>query len=169
MRLIGTVLLLVALLPGLARADFTVTASDFKCLFEGTRPAGRNFFVFHKNKRKLRKAVRIAERDKPNKHYPVGTIIQVFPFEAMVKHGRAFNREGGGWEWVQLAVTKDGATIAHQGKADLKNGAGSCQGCHEAAKTFDFVCEGHGAASLGFTDAEIRGLQRLEPRCQAPE
>jgi hypothetical protein len=169
MRCIGTVLVLAVLLPGLARAEFIAKDSDFKCLFEGVRPAGKNFFVFHKNKRKLRKAVRVAERDKPSKRYPVGTILQVFPFEAMVKRGGRFNHEGNGWEWIQLAVTKDGATIAGRGGPELTNRAGSCQTCHEGAKSFDLVCEGHGAATLGFTDAQIRGLQKLEPRCPAPE
>ena len=54
--------------------------------------AGKHFFVFHRKHRKLRKALRIAERDLPARRYPVGTIVQLFPFEAMVKPAAASTR-----------------------------------------------------------------------------
>src|SRR5207244_13178579 len=65
-------------------------------------------FVFHRRHRKLRKALRIAERDLPARRYPPGTILQLFPFEAMVKRGGRFNPEGDGWEFFRLSVTPAG-------------------------------------------------------------
>ena len=46
----------------------------------------------------------------------------------------------------------------------VTNGAGSCQGCHAAARGYDFVCEGHAVATLGLPDETIRALQH-DPRC----
>jgi len=46
----------------------------------------------------------------------------------------------------------------------VTNGAGSCQGCHAAARGYDFVCEGHAVATLGLSDDTIRALQH-DPRC----
>lgn len=40
MRRIGLALVLAVLLPGIVRAEFVAKDSDFKCLLEGTRPAG---------------------------------------------------------------------------------------------------------------------------------
>jgi hypothetical protein len=169
MRLAVLVLVLVLAAPWVGRAEFVAQEADFKCLFEGKQAPGTNFFIFHRNKKKLKKALRIAERDRPNKRYPVGTILQVFPFEAMAKRGGRYNREGNGWEWFRLIVRPEGATIAARGGAEVTNAAGSCQGCHEVAKQFDLVCEGHGAPGIGFTDEQVRALQRLESRCRPPE
>ena len=71
-------------LSGVAAAEFVAREKDFRCLLDGRAVAGKHFFVFHRRHRRLRKALRIAERDLPDKHYPVGTILQFFPFEAMV-------------------------------------------------------------------------------------
>ena len=75
-------------------AGFEAHARNFECLLEGTKPAGKNFYVFHRNRRKLARAVAIAEGGAPGETYPVGTILQLFPFEAMVKRGGRFNPEG---------------------------------------------------------------------------
>jgi hypothetical protein len=165
----GLALVLVLAVPCVGRAEFVAQNEDFKCLFAGKQAPGTNFFIFHRSRKKLKKALRIAERDRPNKRYPVGTILQVFPFEAMVKRGGKFNREGNGWEWFRLSVRPEGATILARGGPEVTNAAGSCQTCHEVAKDFDLVCEGHGAPGIGFTDEQVRGLQRLEPRCQPPD
>ena len=46
----------------------------------------------------------------------------------------------------------------------MTNIAGSCQGCHAAARSYDFVCEGHAVASLGLSEETIHALQH-DPRC----
>jgi len=147
-----------------AAAEFVAQAKDFRCLLDGRAVAGKHFFVFHRKHRKLRKALRIAERDLPARRYPVGTIVQLFPFEAMVKRGGRFNPDGDGWEFFRLAVTPAGTEIVARGGPEVTNGAGSCQGCHAAARGYDFVCEGHAVATLGLSDNTIRALQH-DPRC----
>jgi hypothetical protein len=99
--------------------------------------------------------------------YPVGTIIQVFPFEAMVKRGGGFNHDGGGWEFFNLEVAPGGTRIAgrtqneQEGKP-LRNLFGRCEDIrsHGACqvKAYDRVCEGH-LPRLSFTDAEIEALR----------
>jgi hypothetical protein len=165
-RLVVALALLALPLAAPAK-EFVAQPEDFHCLQSGVKPAGKNFFVFNANPKRLKKAVRIAERDKPHKHYPVGTILQFFPFEAMAKRGGGFNREGGGWEFFRLNVSAAGTTIKARGAADVVNQIAnkSCQDCHAAAKKFDFVCEGHDeVAQLGLPDNIIRALQ-VDVRC----
>jgi hypothetical protein len=166
---IGLALLLLASsVSAVGAREFVAQADDFKCLFDGTKVEGKSFYVFNRNKRKLRKALKIANRDLPKKRYPVGTILQLFPFEAMVKRGGKFNPAGDGWEFLRLAASAQGTQIVARGGIEVANAAGSCQGCHAAAQTFDFVCEGHGVAALPFTPGQIAALQKLDPRCSAP-
>jgi hypothetical protein len=42
-------------------AGFGAHSRSFECLLEGTKPAGKNFYVFHWNRRKLARTVAIAE------------------------------------------------------------------------------------------------------------
>ena len=161
--------LALALASG-ARAEFVAHARDFKCLRAGTPVPGKNFVLFHRNPKKLARALRVAESDRPHLHYPVGTIIQVFPFDAMAKRGGHFNPEGGGWEFFNLEVTAQRTRIVGRTETDgtaLGNVFGSCQNlfCHGArqARRFDFVCEGH-LPPLPIDDAEFQAL-RADPRC----
>jgi hypothetical protein len=166
MTRLAAALLLAAGIAVPSHAEFVAQPDTFKCLQSGKQPAGKNFFVFNRNKTRLRKALRIAAKDLSMKHYPVGTVLQFFTREAMVKRGGHFNPEGGGWEFFQLDVSKDGTTIRTRGGAEVANFAGSCQNCHAAAKKFDFVCEGHNVASLNLPDNVIKALQ-TDPRCDA--
>lgn len=170
MRRVLAAALLVGLtiLPGRA-ATFRARARDFRCLLDGVRPAGKNFFLFHRSKKKLAQAVAIAENPTPGQEYPVGTIIQLFPFEAMAKHGGHYNPEGHGWEFFQIGLTaKNRSMILTHGKAEVRNPFGSCQGCHLTgqAPAFDLICEGHGAFSIPLSTAQVRAAQLRDPRCQ---
>jgi len=144
-----------------------VRPGDFRCLTDGIKPPGRNFYVFHRSKRKLRKAVRIAERGASGERYPRGTVLQLFPFEAMVKQRRGSNPDGNDWLFVQLRVTEQGSAILAAGKDEVRNAAGSCQGCHrQLAPNHDLVCEFVvGSAGLGLTDEQVEALQNADPRC----
>lgn len=172
MRAPSTVLLLALVVATGASAapPPRAKASDFRCLLDGVRPKGRSFFVFHRNRRALARAVAISESGRmPKRGYPTGTILQLFPFEAMVKRPRRFNPEGNGWEFVRLAVTADGRTeVLESGRGEVRNAAGSCQGCHaRVAPAHDLVCEFViGAEGLGLTDDQIRALQAGDPRCR---
>jgi len=133
----------------------------------------RNTRVFNAKPKKLRKAMRILEKSKPRRRFPKGTIIQLVPFEAMVKRGGGFNKEGRGWEFFRLEVSPEGTTIVQRGGPEVVNiltgNPSSCQGCHADAKKFDFVCEkSHGCVELGLPDIVFETLQNADPRCPPP-
>jgi hypothetical protein len=160
--------------PALARPVPEVKAEDFRCLLDGRKPEGRNFFVFHRNKMKLRRAVRMSVSGKiPKRGYPVGTILQVLPFEAMVKRPRGYNPDGNDWEFVRLKVSPDGSSeITAAGRAEVSNALGSCQGCHklidmQVTPSHDLVCGFViGANGLGLTDEQLAAIQAGDPRCK---
>ena len=56
--------------------------------------------------------MRIFRDSVPDKEYPVGTILQLMPFEAMVKHPREKFPNTNGWELFFLDVSKAGIKIA---------------------------------------------------------
>jgi hypothetical protein len=60
----------------------------------------------------------------------VGTILQLFPFEAMVKRGGRFNPEGHGWEFFKLRVDERTGRRSWRGGSEVTNLFGSRQGCH---------------------------------------
>ena len=98
--------------------------------------------------------------------YPVGTVIQLIPTEAMVKRHKGYSPSTGDWEFFSLNVSPTGTEIQSSG-AKVKNFlGGDCASCHVAAKShFDFVCEkGHGCAPLGVTDELIATIQKGDPR-----
>jgi hypothetical protein len=171
-RLLILVVVLGLAAPAAARREFVADVDDFTCLRDW--PKVRNIRVFHRKAKKLRKAIRTLEKGKPRVKLPKGTIVQLIPFEAMVKRGGRFNREGRGWEFFRLATSADGTTIVQRGGAEVVNGftGDSCQGCHSAAADFDFVCEkGHGCVSLPafVTDEFLASLQENDVRCPAAE
>lgn len=155
-----------------ARAEFIVRAKDFRCIKEGATVAGKKFVIFHKNPKKLARAIRIAESGKPRLKYPEGTIIQVFPDEAMVKRGGGFNPRGGGWEFLLMRVTPTKVKIL-QRTADERDGElvhnkmGACEDrrCHDnwRARRFDFICEGQ-LPWFEISDELFQQL-RFDPRC----
>lgn len=172
MRRVAAVVLLVALAwPSTGAAAPPLEPDDFRCITDGVKAEGKNFFIFHRNRRKLARAVKMTATGKlPKRGYPTGTILQLFPFEAMVKRSRRFNREGNGWEFVKLNITADGRTeIVQTGKGEVANRLGSCQGCHvNLAAAHDLVCElVVGTSGLGLTDEDVTRLQALDPRCAA--
>jgi hypothetical protein len=171
-RALVVVLVLAIACPATAgrRKPFVATASDFTCIRDW--PKVGTLRVFHPKKRKLRKAIRILERGKPRRKMPKGTILQLIPFEAMVKAKGGFNKEGGGWEFFALSVSAAGTEIVQRSSletpdAPVGNALGSCQGCHSSAAEFDFICgNGRGlCAGNAFPEEISRVLQETDPRC----
>src|SRR5262249_6743561 len=156
---------LVLAVAGGARAEFVAHARDFECLRAGTPVPGKNFVLFHRDPKKLARALAVAESEQPHAKYPVGTIIQVFPFDAMVKRGGGFTRAGGGWDFSNLGGSQSGTKIVGRPATDgtpLGNEFGSCQSkfCHgnREARRFDLVCEGH-IPPLPVSDEEFQALR----------
>jgi hypothetical protein len=142
--------------------DVAPTAADFVNLNTMTR-VGDHFVGSlngHLN------AVLAVAHSKNGGTYPVGTIVQLVPTEAMVKRHAGYSPSTGDWEFFSLKVSPQGTKIVHSGAVVKNFFGGDCASCHRAAaKQFDFVCgKNHGCAPLPISDAVIATIQRLDPR-----
>ena len=153
-------------MPSSASAeDLTVSEDTFGCILDCQKV--RNTRFRHSNPEKLKEAMQIFRDSVPDKEYPVGTILQLVPFEAMVKHPREQFPNTNGWEFFFLDVSKEGTKIADRGEQVVNRSQGvTCLSCHQPAARFDFVCEkGHGCAPIPFDDQKIAEIQRSDLRC----
>lgn len=99
--------------------------------------------------------------------YPVGTIIQLVPQEAMVKRQAGWSPATNDWEFFFLDVSADGTKIATRGADEVVNRfGGNCSSCHTLAEPeWDLVCEkDHGCAPLPIGDDVILAVQQADPR-----
>ncbi|MCU1426694.1 MAG: uncharacterized protein JWL83_694 [Actinomycetia bacterium] len=99
--------------------------------------------------------------------YPTGTLLQLVPQEAMVKHRHGYDPTTNDWEFFSLDVSAQGTKIVTRGgQAVMNRFGGSCASCHSAANPkFDLVCEhDHGCAPLPIGDDVIRAVQNADPR-----
>ena len=144
--------------------DVEVEATDFMALADMSPVRG--FFV-NNLLGHLDEAVAVAE-DPDGGVYPVGTVIQLIPQEAMVKRAEGFSPDTNDWEFFTLEPTPAGTTIVSRGGAEVINrfSGTSCSGCHSAAEPqFDMVCEDtHGCAPLGVPESVITAIQQSDPR-----
>jgi hypothetical protein len=103
--------------------------------------------------------------------FPVGTLIQLVPFEASVKRAPGFSAQSHDWEFFALMPTAAGTQIVSRGTTDVINQfGGNCLTCHAKAKPqWDMFCgTGHGCDPLPLTSALIDQLQHSDPRCMTP-
>jgi hypothetical protein len=140
-------------------------ADDFVRLDEMT-PV-RDFFIDNRLGH-LEEALAVANNPEGGV-YPVGTIIQLIPQEAMVKRAPGFDPTTNDWEFFELEVDSEGTTIGVRGSSDVVNQfGGSCVACHSQAEPqFDLVCEDdHGCDPLPevFSDDVIKSVQEADPR-----
>jgi mono/diheme cytochrome c family protein len=143
--------------------DADLGASDFPNINTMT-PVGDHFVT---NVRGHLDEALAAARSAQGGRYPVGTIIQLVPQEAMVKRVAGFSPTTNDWEFFSLDVSPTGTKILSRGGAQVLNRfGGSCAGCHSAAQpAFDFVCgQDHGCAPLPIGPAVIKALQAADPR-----
>ncbi len=143
--------------------DFAARATDFRNLRTMTKVRG---FYIDNRRSHLAEALRVANSPKGGT-YPVGTIIQLVPQEAMVKRRKGFDPATNDWEFFFLSVSPTGTVIEVRGTDKVVNRfGGNCASCHSAADPkFDFVCEhDHGCAPLPIGDDVIRIVQSIDPR-----
>lgn len=153
------------MLSSVSAEDITVSEQTFGCILDW--PKVRNTRFNHSDPVKLKEAMRILRDSISDREYPVGTILQLVPFEAMVKHPHEKFPKTNGWEFFALDVSEAGTQIKDRGDnvVNLSQGV-TCLSCHQPAAKFDFVCEkGHGCAPIPFDDQKIGELQRADPRC----
>jgi hypothetical protein len=148
-----------------ADADLDMQASDFECLRKWT--SARGFYITNKLGY-LNNTLAVA--DSPDGGvYPVGTVVQLIPQEAMVKRKTGWNTMTHDWEFFRLNPTSTGTTITVRGGAEVVNGFNgtSCFNCHDMAQPqWDLICETtHGCAPLGVGPSIITQIQQSDPRC----
>lgn len=144
--------------------DLDMTASDFECIKSWTQV--RKFWMTNKLGHDA-EALATANSETGGT-YPVGTVIQLIPTEAMVKRRAGFSAETKDWEFFFLEITDKQTTIAARGATDVVNGfGGNCFTCHAKAEPkWDLVCEtGHGCDPIPVTDDQIKMIQDGDTRC----
>src|SRR5579863_9280514 len=109
MRWVAQLVLFLSLAVALSAGDLVITEKSFGCVLD--LPQVRNTRIQNPDPAKLKEAIRIFRDSVPNKDYPTGTVLQLIPTEAMVKHDRAAFPNTNGWEFFALKVSSDGTTI----------------------------------------------------------
>lgn len=144
--------------------DYVMEPGDFKALSDMRKVRG--FFIDNMLGH-LDEAVAVAENPAGGQ-YPVGTVIQLIPQEAMVKRAPGYSVAYGDWEFIELNVSAEGTEIFNRGGPEVLNrfGRTSCANCHAKADgKFDFVCEKtNGCDPLPIPDSVFIGLQETDPR-----
>jgi hypothetical protein len=100
--------------------------------------------------------------------YPVGSVVQLVPGEAMVKHPPGFNAATKDWEFFELDAAATGTKIRVRGTTEAVNQfGGNCLSCHAQAEAkWDMICEtGHGCAPIPVTPVMAKAIQNTDPRC----
>ncbi|MEO8464698.1 MAG: hypothetical protein ABI640_05105 [Gammaproteobacteria bacterium] len=141
-----------------------VTEASFRCLRDMT-PV-RDFFVDNLLG-DLDATVAVAESPTGGT-YPLGSLVQVIPTTAMVKHPPGYSPATNDWEFIELDVKADGVTILGRGFAELNMRSGpNCLGCHKPAKAaWDLICDrSHDCIPIPLTPITLRALQNTDPRC----
>ena len=145
------------------REDFVAQATDFRNLHTMTKVRG--FFIDNRLGH-LDEALAVANSPDGGE-YPVGTIIQLVPQEAMVKRHKGFSPATRDWEFFFLSVSPAGTEIQNRGTDQVVNRfGGNCASCHQGAEArFDGVCEkNHGCAPLPIGDDVFHAIQESDPR-----
>ncbi len=149
--------------PNRSAEDLDMRPDDFRNLHDMTKVRG--FFIDNRLGH-LDEALAVANSPDGGE-YPVGTIIQLVPQEAMVKRRHGFNPATNDWEFFFLSVSEAGTVIEVRGVEDVVNRfGGNCASCHSAADPqWDFVCEmDHGCEPLPFGHEVFEAIQESDPR-----
>ena len=144
--------------------ELNVDADSFVCLSKMT--AVRHYYVDNLSG-DLAATVAAAEST-DGAVFPPGSVVQLVPTEAMVKHNSGWNAATNDWEFFELDVSAEGSSIRNRGFTDVVNRfGGNCFGCHVKAEArFDFICElDHGCDPIPVTREMIAGIQQQDPRC----
>jgi hypothetical protein len=143
--------------------DLDMKATDFECVLRWTMVGG------YRITNKLgHDPLPVANNPSGGGAFPVGTIIQIVPTEAMVKRRTGFDATTHDWEFFALAVSASGTTINKRGTSDVVNAfGGNCLTCHaKAMPAFDMVCgTTHGCDPLPLSEAQLISLQNSDARC----
>jgi hypothetical protein len=146
-------------------ADVVVSEASFHCIRNMTRV--RNIFV---DNLLGDVAATVAVAQSPTGGtYPPGSLVQVIPTTAMVKHQPGYHPETNDWEFIELEVEASGVTILGRGFAELnmRTTGLNCFTCHSPAKAkWDLICDQtRDCVPIPLTPAMLRALANTDPRC----
>ena len=147
--------------------DFDPKPADFECIADWEKVSG---FRITNKLGKTAEAVAVA-KSASGGVYPVGTIIQHLPTEAMVKRKAGFSPQTKDWEFFILTISGATTTIAQRGTTDLMTMGQSCASCHmKAPSQYDFVCNiwgDQGSMNCGFNfgDTQLNSAIDMDTRC----
>jgi hypothetical protein len=148
-----------------AAADLDMQASDFECILRWAKVG--DYRITNKLG-DVSGALAIANASNGGV-FPVGTIVQLIPDEAMVKRHAGFNAASDDWEFFNLSTSASGTVINQRGGgASVTNFTGSsCLNCHGgAAPQWDMICgTTHGCNPLPINEGTIQTIQNGDPRC----
>jgi hypothetical protein len=149
--------------------DLDMKAEDFECITDGTLAGKTKLYYVWNKLGHLDEALAVAN-DPAGGTFPVGTVLQLVPFEAMVKRKSGWSPETKDWEFFALEASASGTVIKSRGTTQVVNFAnGNCFGCHSGAEAkFDMVCEKtHGCDPLPdfVNDDLIKQFQEDDARC----
>ena len=145
-------------------ADLDAVEEDFECLLSWDRI--RRFRITNKLGR-MDEALAVANNPEGGT-FPVGTIIQLVPQEAMVKRRAGFSPATQDWEFFFLGASAEGTEIRARGTTEVVNAfGGNCFECHAKAEPqWDLLCEqDNGCDPLPIGEDLINNLQDNDPRC----
>ena len=156
--------------PDAAATDVTVREQDFGCIETMTQVGDLRVANLASATADTVAAATNGSR------FPVGSLVQMTPDEAMVKHAPGFDAATDDWEFFFLALSSSGATILSRGGTNVSaivNGqpfGETCVACHSTAPTrWDFICArgtDHACKTLpNDTSAAIAQAQAADPRC----
>lgn len=149
-------------------SELAISDSTFTCIRDMTKV--RDFYVGN-IKGDLDKTIEIASSSTGGV-YPAGSVIQLVPSEAMIKHEKGHSPETNDWEFFELNVTKSGSKIKKRGYTDVVNRfGGNCLDCHiKAEPQWDLVCDtGHGCDPIPLTKDMINVIQKTAVNCENTE
>lgn len=144
--------------------DLDMQASDFECVLRWQQVGHYRI----SNRLGHQAEAEAVASDPDGGTFPVGTVLQIVPNEAMVKRRTGFSTDTRDWEFFALSTSDAGTTILDRGTTQVANGfGGRCISCHAlASPQFDLVCgETHGCDPLPFTAMQLESLQASDPRC----
>ncbi len=149
--------------------DIDMTGDDFGCIAEWDKVSG---FRINNLLGHLPEALEVANSASGGE-YPVGTVLQHLPTEAMVKRREGFSPETGDWEFFLLQVNGTTTTISERGTTEIQTSMGqTCISCHSmVAPEFDLVCNtwadnAGGNCGFNFDDAMLDMQINNDSRCQ---
>ena len=152
----------------LQQETLQIDANSFSCIRDLTPVRG--FFV--DNLTGDVEATVKAAQAKTGAVYPVGSVVQLVPTEAMIKRADGYNAATKNWEFFELDVSAEGTKIGKRGFTEVVNKfGGNCFGCHAQARPeWDMICEqDHGCDPIPVTPLMVKAIQKLDPRCEPVE